>query len=270
MTPAVFQAILPALKPEQVATILPAFEETCRKFGILTKLQVAAFVAQMAMESGSFRFLEEIASGDKYENQGSNTQPGDGRRYKGRGWTQLTFRGNYRNAGRALGLDLEGNPEQVARYPAAALVSGWFWRNGSASGDLNRYADVGPQTVPPDSPLWSRIANVGRFRRLWDQNRAEIAAKGGDTSFFDHAPTGFDLCTYGINGGFNGKPERDRIYARALQHLPENPIGGGGFFSSGGGGSGGGLSSEGASKFGFLDMALVVALAVVVKRRFFS
>jgi predicted chitinase len=250
MTPAVFQAILPTLKPEQVATILPVFEQTCRQFGIKTKLQIAAFLAQCAMESGSFRFLEEIASGEAYEGRAGNPQPGDGRKFKGRGWIQLTFRLNYRKAAKDLGLDLEGDPEQVSRYPTAALVSGWYWRKGSASGDLNRYADVGPQVVPPDSPLWASVAGgASNFQRKWGRSTQ---------------PTGFDLCTYGVNGGFNGKDARDAIYARALQHLPDT-ISGGGFFSSGGD-----FSTTGGSKLGFLDVALTLALAIAIKRRFFS
>ncbi len=275
MTPETFQAVLPALKPEQVATILPGFEQTCRQFGITTKLQVAAFLAQCAMESGSFRYLEEIASGEAYEGRAGNPQPGDGRKFKGRGWIQLTFRLNYRRAAKDLGLDLEGNPEQVARYPAAALVSGWFWRKGSASGDLNRYADVGTQPIPATSPLWSGVAGgLSNFRRKWDNKRAALAAEGKDVSGFDREPIGFDLCTYGVNGGFNGKPERDRLYQRALQHLPDNPVGGssgggGGLFSSGGASSGGGFSTAGASAFGPLDAAMVIFLAYVIKRKFF-
>lgn len=199
---------------ERASAVLPAFIETCQRWGITSRLQVAAFLAQMGMESGAFRYLEELASGDAYEGVGSNTQPGDGRRYKGRGWTQLTFRGNYRRAGRALGLDLEGNPEQVARYPAAALVSGWFWRFGSFSGDLNRWADIGPNVIQFNDPILEKAAGGARnFRSRWGRN---------------NPPTGFDLCTYGINGGFNGKDARDAIYARALRVLPEEPVGAGG------------------------------------------
>lgn len=214
MTPEQLTEIMPSLPLSQAREVLPVIIATCQRFGITSKRQVAAFLAQTGMESGAFRFLEEHATGDAYEGRSGNPEPGDGRRYKGRGWIQLTFRLNYRRAGRALGLDLEGNPQQVARYPAAALVSGWFWRSGSASGDLNVYADIGPQVVPSDSPLWSRVAGgKNNFFRKWGRS-AE--------------PTGFDICTYGVNGGFNGKDARDAIYARALRVLPENPVGAGG------------------------------------------
>ena len=210
MTPEQLKEIMPSMPLERARALLPALVETCQRFGITTRLQVAAFLAQTGMESGAYRYLEELATGEDYEGRAGNPQPGDGRRYKGRGWIQLTFRLNYRKAGRELGLNLEENPEQVARYPAAALVSGWFWRRGSASGDLNVYADIGPQVVPPDSPVWARVAGgKDNFFRKWRR---------------DVPPTGFDICTYGVNGGFNGKDARDAIYARALQVLPENPL----------------------------------------------
>lgn len=52
---------------------------------------------------------------------------GDGWRYRGRGIVQLTGRANYRAAGKAIGLDLEADPDAVIRDPAAsALVAAWF------------------------------------------------------------------------------------------------------------------------------------------------
>lgn len=61
-----------------------------------------------------------------------NTAPGDGPRYCGRGYVQLTWRVNYRKAGEKLGYPLEGNPELAMRRDIAAqimrqgMVEGWF------------------------------------------------------------------------------------------------------------------------------------------------
>lgn len=61
-----------------------------------------------------------------------NTVPGDGVRYCGRGYVQLTWRANYRRAGEKLGYPLEGNPELAMRKDIAAQImrrgmeEGWF------------------------------------------------------------------------------------------------------------------------------------------------
>jgi len=68
-----------------------------------------------------------------------NTQPGDGKRYKGRGPIQLTGRNNYRAAGGALGLELEANPQRAADVDVGFRVAAWFW----TSRGLNLLADVG-------------------------------------------------------------------------------------------------------------------------------
>lgn len=58
-----------------------------------------------------------------------NTTPGDGPRYKGRGYIQLTGRDNYRRIGGQLGVNLEGNP-QTANDPATAgRILGQFLKN---------------------------------------------------------------------------------------------------------------------------------------------
>jgi putative chitinase len=66
-----------------------------------------------------------------------NTQPGDGKRYKGRGPIQLTGRSNYRAAGAALGLDLEENPVQASTPAAGFRVAAWYW----SSRNINEPAD---------------------------------------------------------------------------------------------------------------------------------
>ena len=216
MTPEQLQQIFPNLSAAKAQAILPAIVETCRFWDISTKLRVAAFLAQCGMESGAFQYFTEFASGDAYEGQAGlgNNQPGDGRRFKGRGAIQLTGRNNYRRAGQALGQDFENNPELVAKMPWAMHVSGWFWRKGSARGDLNVLSDNGPNL----------IALGSRDTERWNRARARAASEGKSTSAFDRSPRGFDMVTLGVNGGFNGKLERDAIYDRALSVLPENPF----------------------------------------------
>src|SRR5438132_1207983 len=122
------RAIMPHMKPELVAKFLDPLNKAMKKHAINTPLRQSAFLAQLAHESGEFRYMEEIASGEQYEGRKSlgNTQPGDGKRYKGRGPIQLTGRFNYRTAGKALGYDLEGMPELAAQPEIGCLVAGWF------------------------------------------------------------------------------------------------------------------------------------------------
>ncbi|HYC66629.1 glycoside hydrolase family 19 protein [Brevundimonas sp.] len=111
-----------------------------RTYGILdTGLRLAHFMGQCAHESGGFRYMEEIASGQAYEGRADlgNTQPGDGKRYKGRGPIQLTGRANARFYGRKCGIDFENHPELMAIPSIGILTACMYWdQNG-----LNAYAD---------------------------------------------------------------------------------------------------------------------------------
>lgn len=86
-------------------------------------VQIAA-LATIAVETGNFQPIPEYASGDAYEGRADlgNTQPGDGRRYKGRGFIQLTGRANYRTYGNKLGVGLEDNPDLALDPNVAAHV----------------------------------------------------------------------------------------------------------------------------------------------------
>ena len=94
------------------------------------------FIAQLAHESGNFRYMEEIASGAAYEGRKDlgNVVAGDGKRYKGRGPIQLTGRANYRKYGQALGFDFESHPEMVAYPSVGMLVACKYWSDHGLNG----------------------------------------------------------------------------------------------------------------------------------------
>lgn len=52
-----------------------------------------------------------------------NTRPGDGDRFHGRGYVQITGRNNYRHAGNQLNVDLETNPERIKEKPIAYTIA---------------------------------------------------------------------------------------------------------------------------------------------------
>ena len=88
------------------------------------------FMAQCSHECDHFNTMEEYASGAAYEGRSDlgNTQPGDGKRYKGRGYIQLTGRANYIDVGRAIGEDLVNNPTRASEPTVAAKVALHFWK----------------------------------------------------------------------------------------------------------------------------------------------
>jgi len=110
-----------------------------KKYGITNNRRMAHFIAQIAHESASFTFAEEIADGSAYEGRIDlgNTKPGDGKRFKGRGLIQLTGRANYRaytqdNPG--SGVDYEANPQLVASDAFVAVdVACWYWKKHGIS-----------------------------------------------------------------------------------------------------------------------------------------
>lgn len=103
-------------------------------------VELAQFLAQCAHETGDFAHLEELGGKNylaKYDPSVNpakakalgNTQAGDGAKYKGRGFIQITGKANYANAGQALGIDLVNNPELAARPDVAAKIAVWYWQN---------------------------------------------------------------------------------------------------------------------------------------------
>jgi putative chitinase len=135
------RTIMPNCSEMRATELLPHLNEAMIEADITTPQRQAAFLAQLAFVSGQLNLLEEPDSGEQYEGREDlgNEQPGDGPRYKGRGPILLTGRANYRAAGKALGVDLENNPERAADPDVGFRVAGWLWTGR----DLNAVADQG-------------------------------------------------------------------------------------------------------------------------------
>lgn len=134
-------AICPQTKAGRLAVFVEPLNDSMAEFEINTPEREAAFLAQVAHESGGFFYVREIASGAAYEGRVDlgNTEHGDGERFRGRGLIQITGRSNYRDCGVALGVDLLATPELLEGPALAARSAAWFWKEHG----LNVLADKG-------------------------------------------------------------------------------------------------------------------------------
>jgi len=157
--------------------LVDPFNETFERFGIVTPAQQASWIGQCGHECGNFRIMEEnlnyraptllklfpqnpkrvwgftpetAAAYEKqpqrianriYGNRMGNRDEasGDGFRFRGSGFLQLTGMNNFFHAGQALGVDFIMQPELVRTPMYAAQTAGWFWQTHR----LNQYADSG-------------------------------------------------------------------------------------------------------------------------------
>jgi len=134
--------IMPHAKKARLEIFLGPLNEAMQEFEIsATPEREAAFLAQIAHESGETRYVHEIASGEAYEGRKDlgNTEPGDGVRFKGRGLIQITGRANYKQCGDALDLPLVDYPVLLEEPINACRSAAWFWD----SRRLNDLADKG-------------------------------------------------------------------------------------------------------------------------------
>lgn len=110
-------------------------------FSITTSARLRHFMSQVSHESGCGKWVKEIASGDAYEGRASlgNTQPGDGRRFKGAGYLQLTGRSNYQNLANYLGDQnvMQGVDYVAEKYPWTS--AGYWWHRAN----MNALCDSG-------------------------------------------------------------------------------------------------------------------------------
>jgi len=154
--------------PDAVIAMIP---DTAAKFGINTPLRLAHFLAQCGHESGGFRLTQEnlnysskglngifkkyfpteaaaapynrnpqkIANKVYSNRMGNGTEAsGDGYKFRGRGYIQLTGKDNYTAFGKSIGVDMTVNPDLVASQYALLSAAWFFTKNG-----LHKMADGG-------------------------------------------------------------------------------------------------------------------------------
>jgi putative chitinase len=162
-----FAVIMPLGKPD---LWLAALNAAMKRFEIRTRARTAAFLAQIAHESGQCRFVEERLSYSAgalmrtwprrfptldialqyernpeklanfvYANRMGNGTPEsrDGFRFRGRGLIQMTGRGNYAAVSDALKVDFTAKPDLMIEPRHAAMSAAWFWQTRG----LNELAD---------------------------------------------------------------------------------------------------------------------------------
>lgn len=119
-----------------------------KKFEITTPARIEHFLAQTAHESGGGRYMKELASGVDYEGREDlgNTQPGDGPKYKGAGYIQLTGRANYQRLANYLNDPrvMEGVDYVSTNYPFTS--AGFWWKDNNMNALCNQNPTVAQVT----------------------------------------------------------------------------------------------------------------------------
>ena len=120
----------------------------CETFGITNRTTLGYFLGQCGHESCGLRYPVEIASGSAYEWRSDlgNNQAGDGVKFAGTGWIQVTGRANHQDFADYLASIGKPDPQIMAvgktytseKYPWS--ISGNWWRNNN----MNAYCATNP------------------------------------------------------------------------------------------------------------------------------
>ena len=138
LTPDTVRKLFPATKPANIARYLPYMAAALAAVGLTDRPMVCAALGSIRAETEGFVPISEFPSQFNtapggapfglYDGRKSlgNIRPGDGARFKGRGFVQLTGRFNYEAYGKALQIDLAGNPDLANAPEVAALLLATF------------------------------------------------------------------------------------------------------------------------------------------------
>jgi predicted chitinase len=140
----------PGLSGARAAELNSGLNTALRLAGCTTVKRAAMFCAQVGEESISLTAATELASGAEYEGRPDlgNTHPGDGVRFKGRSFIQITGRANYGKLSKWAHSErlvpsatyFVEHPAQLATDQYVWLGPVWYW---TVARSMNRFADAG-------------------------------------------------------------------------------------------------------------------------------
>lgn len=193
------QKICPKTKKTVLEKFIVPLQDTVHYYEISeTPQRLAAFLAQIAHESGGFNFVQEnlnySAKGlmttfkkyfpteelaKQYERKpekianrvyasrmgNGDENSGDGWKFRGRGLIQLTGRHNYTRFAEGLEMSIDDTVAYLETPSGAVSSAGWFWDNN----DLNKYCDSG------DFVTLTKRINGGTIGLADRQHHYEIA-----------------------------------------------------------------------------------------------
>ncbi len=153
--------------------------------------------------------IAEVMYGNR-KNLGNN-QPGDGWKFRGRGYMQLTGRNNYQNFANTINRqDIMQNPDLIATdTELAALASAWFWK---------KYSQASKNAIKGDFTKARQISNGGNIGMKTYQAILDKYKKGeGSFKRPDKPTTNTRASVAHPIGGFNtfeppfGNPEKSQV-----------------------------------------------------------
>jgi predicted chitinase len=123
-------------------TMINDLDRCLSTYSINTKVRICHFISQCSHESGAGKYTKELASGTAYEYRKDlgNTNAGDGPKFKGEGYIQLTGRSNYTAFANEIGdqkIVSVGVDYVVSNYPWTS--AGFWWKNNR----MNNLCDSG-------------------------------------------------------------------------------------------------------------------------------
>lgn len=151
-------------------------------FEINNHKRAAAFIANVCIESGYFQYTRELWKVGKptkwqigYEGRFGNKMNGDGYKYRGAGWLQITFRNNFilvRDLVKKVMdcPDFEQEPDKLAEYPWAAISAGAWWKNNG----LNELADREMITGIRRRINGPQMLGLPEVKQIWEHLLSEL------------------------------------------------------------------------------------------------
>lgn len=130
--------LFPATKPANIARYLPYIEAALGVAELTDRPMILGALGTIRAETEGFVPIAEAPSKfntppggrpfSKYDTRSDlgNSQAGDGERYRGRGFVQLTGKDNYTKYGKRIGVPLEASPERANAPEVAAVLLALF------------------------------------------------------------------------------------------------------------------------------------------------